>query len=270
MLHLQHHRRVGLDHGLGLGVLVDHAAHHHVDDVVLGALLGDQRAHVAAVAHHGDPVGDDLDLVHAVGDVNDAQLLVPKVADDLEKLRDLRLGQGGGGLVEYDDLGLMADGLGDFAHLLLAHGEVAHLLGGVDVDAQLVKQLAGLLVHFGVVDQSALHELPADEDILRHGQVVHHVQLLVNDHDARLLGLAGIVEFHLPALVGDDARILGIDAGEHLHQRGLARAVFTHQRVHLALAHLQIHVVQRMHAGKRFVDALHRQYDLSHDISSVS
>ena len=205
-----------------------------------------------------------------MGDVDDAQLLGAQVADDLEQLLDLRLGQRGGGLVEYDDLGLVADGLGDLAHLLLADGQVAHLLGGVDVDAQLMEQLAGLLVHPGVVDQAALHELAADEDVLGHRQVVHHVQLLVNDDDARLLGLAGVVEFHLAPLVGDGAGILGVDAGQHLHQRGFARAVFTHQRVHLALAHLQIDVIQRVHAGERFVDALHRQYDFSHDTSSIS
>ena len=236
----------------------------------LGAVLGDQRAHVAAVAHDGDPVGDDLDLVHAVGDVHDAQLLGAQVADDLEQLLDLRLRQRGGGLVEYDDLGLVGDGLGDLAHLLLADGQVAHLFGGVDVDAQLVEQLAGLVVHFAVVDQAALHEFAADEYVLGHGQVVHHVQLLVNDDDARLLGLLGVVEFHLAPLVGDGAGILGVDAGQHLHQRGFARAVFAHQRVHLALAHLQIDVIQRVHAGERFVDALHRQYDFSHDTTSVS
>lgn len=72
MLHLQHHRRVLRALALGLGVLVDDAADHHVDDVFLGAFLGDQRADVLAVAHDRNAVGDALDLVHAVRDVDDA------------------------------------------------------------------------------------------------------------------------------------------------------------------------------------------------------
>ena len=261
VLHLQHDRRVRRDHALGLGVLVDHAADHHVDDVVLGAVLGDQRADIAAVAHDGDAVGDDLDLVHAVRDVDDAQLLLAQIADDLEQLLDLRLGQRGGGLVEDDDLGLVGDGLGDLAHLLLADGQVAHLLGGIDLDAQLLEELLGLLVHLRVVDEAALHELAADEDVLRNGQVVHHVQLLVNDDDARLLGLLRAVELNFLALVGDGAGILGVDAREHLHQRGLAGAVLAHQRVYFAPANLQIDVIQRVHAREGFVNSFHRQND---------
>ena len=261
VLNLQHHRRIRRNHALGLGILVNHAADHHVDDVVLGAVLGDERADIAAVAHDGDAVGDHLDLIHAVRDVNDAQLLVAQIADDLEQLLDLRLGQCGRGLVEDDDLGLVGDGLGDLAHLLLADGQVAHLLGGIDLDAQLLEELLGLLVHLRVVNDATLHEFAADEDVLRNGQVVHHVQLLVNDDDARLLSLLGTMEFDFLAFIGDGSRILGVDAREHLHQRGLAGAVLAHQRMHFALANLQIDVIQRVHAREGFVNPFHRQND---------
>ena len=164
----------------------------------------------------------------------------------------------------------MADGFGDLAHLLLGDGQVAHGFFGIDLDVQLLEQLARLGVHRGVLDEQAPARLAADKDVLGDGQVAHHVQLLVNDDDAGRLGLAGVVEFHLAALVGDGAGVLGVDARQHLHQRGLARAVFAHQRVHLTLADFEIDVVQGVHTRERLIDALHGQYDFSHDASSVS
>ena len=50
---------------------------------------------------------------------------------------------------------------------------------------------------------------------------------------------------------------VGVDAAEDVHQRGFARAVLAAQGVDLALGHLDIHVVQRLHAGEYFGDVLH-------------
>ena len=269
VLHLQHHRRVRRDHGMGLRRFVNHTADHHVDDVVLCAFLGDQRADVAAVAHDADPVRDDFDLIHPVGNVYDAQLLRPQIPDDLEQLVDLRLRQRGGRLVKDDDLRFMADGLGDLTHLLFADGEVAHLLGRVDVDAQLVEKFLRFFVHAGVVNQEALFELPADKDVLGNGQMVHHVQFLVNDDDTGFLRLPGVMEFDFLSFIGDGPFIFGIDAGQHLHQGGFARAVLSHQRVYFSLAHLQIHMIQCMYAGEGLVDPLHCQNYFAQDTSSI-
>ena len=91
---------------------------------------------------------------------------------------------------------------------------------------------------------------PADEDVLGDGEVAHHIQLLVNDDDTGLLRLAGIVEFHFLPLKGDGAGILGIDAGEHLHQRGLSGAVFPHEGMDFPAADVKVHMIQRVDAGE--------------------
>ena len=50
------------------------------------------------------------------------------------------------------------------------------------------------------------------------------------------------------------ARVRRVQAGEHFHQRGFARAVFAHQRVDLARLKRQRNVDQRLDAGERFAD----------------
>jgi len=55
----------------------------------------------------------------------------------------------------------------------------------------------------------------------------------------------------------DAAGIGPVEAGDDLHEGGLARAVFSHQRVHGARTDLQRHAVERDDARKGFPDALH-------------
>ena len=158
----------------------------------------------------------------------------------------------------------MGNRLCDLAHLLLADGKIAHLSLGINVDPKLLKELSGFFDHLAVVDHDALFELPADKNILRHRKMAHHIQFLVYDDDAGLLGFAGIVKIHFLPVVDDGAGIPGIDAGEHLHQGGLAGSVLAHQGMNLSAPHLKIHMIQGMDAGEGLVDALHRQDDFTH------
>ena len=62
-----------------------------------------------------------------------------------------------------------------------------------------------------------------------------------------------------------DALIVQIDlagvrlmhAGDHLHQRGLARAVLAQQRVHFAGTQVQVDTAQRVDAGETLADIGH-------------
>ena len=68
------------------------------------------------------------------------------------------------------------------------------------------------------------------------------MKLLMNHRDA--------------ASQSDAAGVRRQEAGDDVHQRRLARAVFPHQRVDRARANLQRHAVERKHARKRLPHAL--------------
>ena len=76
VLHLHHHFVGGmiLQRGEQVGQLT---ADHLGDDLLLGHVRHFPLADVLAIAHDGDFVGDDLDLVHLMADVDqcDAQSL---------------------------------------------------------------------------------------------------------------------------------------------------------------------------------------------------
>ena len=59
--------------------------------------------------------------------------------------------------------------------------------------------------------------------------------------------------------IADLAVVVGLHAGQDLHQRRLAGAVLAHQRVHLAAAEVEADPGQRGHAGEALADAPRRQ-----------
>ena len=62
-----------------------------------------------------------------------------------------------------------------------------------------------------------------------------------------------------PAGEGDLAGVGDVEPGDHVDQRGLARAVRSDQADDLALAHVEIDPVERLHAAELLGDAAHAQ-----------
>ena len=245
---------------LDVGHFVQILAEHLGDQLHPGQILNDVLAHQLAVPQHGDPVADLIDLLEEVGDEDDAHALLLEVKHELEELLHLLLVERGGGLVENEHLALHVHRPGDGHHLLHGDGAAAQLLGGAGGNVQRFENLSGAAVHGAPVDTRALGT--GDEHILRHGEVGAEGDLLVHRADACVLGILGRTDAHgsLLALEEDLPVVLFIDAGQNLDQRGFAGAVFSHQRVDLALAEGEIHILKGSHAGEILADAAHFQY----------
>jgi hypothetical protein len=112
----------------------------------LNCLGGQSRAHDLAAADDGDSVGDLQDLVQLVADEDDAVTLGRKAPQDAEDLYRLLGRQDCGGLVEDEDARLSVERLEDLHALLLADRELAHLLVGVELEAEAGSQLADALL----------------------------------------------------------------------------------------------------------------------------
>jgi len=171
----------------------------------------------------------------------------------------LFLRQGGGGLVEHDDLGVVGNGLGDLYHLPLGDGHGAHNLVGIHVDSQLLEHGHGVLEHFLFVHQSQLRGIAAQPQVVHDGTLQCLVQFLMDHGHAVVQGFLTALEVDLPALEINVAFILIIDAEQALHQGGLACAVFAHQGMDRTGLHLQGYMIQRFHAGKGLGNVYHFQ-----------
>ena len=270
VLDLQNHRCVGSHSAGSLLLTHDHTADHHLDDLILGSLLGVDSAYIFAVTHNGNAIGDAGNLIHTVRDIDHADALVSELIHDLEQLFHFGKGQSCCGLVQNQQLAVAGNGLGDLNHLLLADGQVAQADRGIDLNAHLVKLTLCLFFHGLVVDQTALEELTANEHVLRYRQVIHHVQFLVDNADTGNLRFTDVAEAHLLTQILDGAAILLMDAAQHLDQCGFTGTVLAHQCVNFAGTQIKIDAPQRMHTGEILLDALHLQNCFAHSYSPFS
>ena len=163
-------------------------------------------------------------------------------------------------LVHDQHAGVVGQRLGDLDHLLLGDGQGADHVLRVQRELQPVDQFGSLTVLFPVVqEEAAATWLPADEDVLRDGEIGHQVELLMDDADPGLLGMFGPADLVALAVEVELALIGGVDPGEQLHQRRLAGAVLADQGEHLAAVQVQVHVLQGLHAGKALRHPAHFQ-----------
>ena len=187
------------------------AAHHALDDAVLVDAVGldVERLDRLAVADDRDGVGDLLDLVELVGDHDRGDALAPEAQDQVQQVLGIGFVQRRGGLVEDEELHRLVQRLGDLHELLLADADF--LDGGVRVLAQAHPRRSSVTRGgLGPVDHPALGGFVAEEDVLHDGQFRDQRQLLVDDHDARVLAGPDVLEL-LDLVLVNDVAVVGAE-----------------------------------------------------------
>ena len=113
----------------------DQIAAHHKRNQLLGRGLGDREGTLQApVLQDRYPIGELEDLLQAMRNIDDADAPFLQLPDYPEERIRLGDGEGGGGLVEYEEAGVEGEGFGNFDHLLLRGGQVAEGCGRIDME----------------------------------------------------------------------------------------------------------------------------------------
>ena len=152
-----------------------------------------------------------------------------KLPYDLEQGLAFRRRESGRGLVHDQDPRIQRQRLGDFDQLLLANPELRDATLSVDNDAEPLQKPASCLHDATTVDDSTEDQwLAAEKDVVGRGQLGNQVEFLVDDRDARALGVLNARETNVCTLDPDLAVIVDVHAREDLHQCRFARAVLPH------------------------------------------
>ena len=195
-----------------------------------------------------------------MGDVDDAHPLRRESADHPEQLLRLRLGDGRGGLIHNQNARVQRNCLGDFHHLLLAHAQRLQRPLRTQIQLQEAQILLRLLLLGALVHKAKLVRFfAAHKHVFCDGELLHHLQLLMDLGDAQLPGNDGIADVLQLAVNVNLALVVHQRPREDVHQRGLARAVFAQQRQHLARIQAEIDLVQRTYWAEALADANHFQ-----------
>ncbi len=226
---------------------VDPAAHHETHHLGLVHGFRLARDDAFSVAKHRDPIGQPLDLVELVRDVDDRHPAGRQPLDQALEAGGLRRRQRGGRLVHDDEPRFEREGAGDGHELPLTGFQMRDELLGRNV--RLAKPLERR--------RRPGEKRPgtSEEDVLRDRERRDELELLRNDGDA---GLDGVPRSVHPARLAVDPDFTGIVrdlARENPDQRRFARAVLPDERVHLPGPHVEVHAVQRPDTRELLRDA---------------
>ena len=176
-----------------------------------------------------------------VGDDDDGLAVGAHTAQDVKEAVRLLGGEDGGRLVQDEDIRAPVENLYDFYRLLLGHRHVVDFLGGVDVKAVAAADAADLLVYR--LDIQTPLVLQAKGYILSGGEHVHQFIMLVDHADAIGKGVPGGADGHRGAVYQNLPLVRKVDAGEHIHQGGLAASVLPQQGEYFTAVQGQVDAV---------------------------
>ena len=189
-------------------------------------------------------------------------LLEPQ--DEIEHHPGLGHAEGGGRLVEHDQLRVPHHGLGDGHGLALAPGEGGDGLADRS-DRGHVEAREGLrrcALHAVLVEQGAAQAFAAEEHVLDDVQVVREGQVLVDrlDPERRRILRAGDVD--LASLPEDLALVHRVDARDALGQHRLPGAVVAAEGSDLSVGDVEVDTVQGLDRAEMLADAAQPQQRL--------
>ena len=246
---------------LGLGAPRPDAAgttQHHVDERALLELRRLLGADQPAVAEHGDPVGERLDLREEVADQHHPYPLRRQAADDPPELLLLAGGQRRRRFVEDDEGDVAAERPDDLDDLLVGHRQLADR--AAEVNGHLGKPARDQRRRPGAQgaaadDAAGEARLVAEEDVVGAGQRRDEAALLADEGDAADEGVARAGERDRRAADLDGAGGRLEAAAEHADQRRLAGTVLADDPVDLVGAEGDGDVAERARPGELLGDA---------------
>src|SRR6478609_7787071 len=152
----------------------------------------------------------------------------------------------------------------DLDNLPIGDGELAHMRVRMDVRAELSKDSVGLRAHGPVIHKAVSGDFPAEENILRNGEIRRKQDLLVHEHDTELFGFARRGEHNW--LTGKiEMAVRWCQMPRHdFHQRRFSRAILSDDGVNFARPEIEIDPAQDLDWSERLRDTLCTKHDI-HD-----
>ena len=169
-------------------------------------------------------------------DKNEGFALLFQPAEDTEQVVDFIVGEGCGRLIQNQKLGVCIKGTANFKKLLFTGLQLRDHGGGIHIHTEVFKQLPGPLELLFLVNQAELRfDFAAEKNIVRDGQIVDDIQLLVDECDAGRLHLLDCGAGILFSKEGDGAFIRRYDACQDVHQGAFSCSVFSEKCMDFAL-----------------------------------
>ena len=235
----------------------DLTADHEPDDLVAASHTLRESLDMPPVAEDRTAIRQSLDLVHAMGDIENAQATRFQIEERAIDQVHIGCRERGGGLVENEKLGITPEGLGDLHHLPAGQRKVCDAGRRVDIlAADAGEQFLRPPALCPAIDQAEAARRARQGDVVSHCELGHQRELLKDANDAGAVRRRRVGKRDRHALEGHVALIRLHDACHDLHERRLAGAVLPQHRVDRATAAGKVHAPQGMNSPVALGDVL--------------
>jgi len=211
----------------------------HLLDERLGRGFGDEAlSDRFAITQDGVAVGDLIDLVEEMADVDEGESLVPEFSDHAEQGLLVLSGERTGGLVHDDDPGLAYDGAGDLNNLLACDRQTPDLPGGQDIfrTQELERGFDFLRLR---AQESKFCLLHPERHVLLDREMGGEGEFLVDHRDPGSARDTWACQGERSPCHFDRSGIRLVGAAQDFHERALAGTIFADQGKHLTGADVE-------------------------------
>ena len=148
--------------------------------------------------------------------------------------------------VKDQDLVVPVQHLEDLDARLHAHRDIADQGIGVHPQAVLFTEGHHLFPGLGFLEEAHLVGLHPQNDVVQNGEAFHQLEVLVDHADAQGIGVVGVADLDLLAVLQDLALFGLVQAKQHAHQGAFAGTVLAQQGVNFTSAQLEGNIIVRL------------------------
>ena len=228
--------------------LLERPAGDEIDNLGCGDFGGTAAGDHFTVAHDRNPVGELVNFMQPVGDINNGDALLAQAPDEGKQLLDIVVLKRFCRLIQNQYGGIGRQGAGDFDDMTLGQRQFLHAL--MNIHAQLVSGNAGNQSRCGGFSNGRSRKL----QVLVNREITRKLWMLIGNRDALLTPRAWAPRRRL-ALHQDRSSVSAQNAGGHANHRRLARTVFAHDGMDLAGIGRKIHTFESMDSAIGFMNS---------------
>src|SRR5689334_16324138 len=185
--------------------------------------------------------------------------LLFQLSNNCKRRSHLIITERGSWFIHNHQFTLEGDSTGNRYHLL--RRDIVGIEGFryIEREMQLLKQGAGLGVHFAPVKQSPAKVLPPQKYILGDATKRDEIDFLIDGADAPTLRVQWRLERAIVPVKKNSSFIATIDACEHLNECRFACAILTDESMYFATLHMNRGVGECNRTGEPLGNVLHLQ-----------
>ena len=225
-------------------------AHHHFGKLGFVRFLRYNRIYVFAAAENRHAVGNGEHLVHFVRDYYNGFAVAAHSFQHRKELFGLLWGKHSSRLVKYQYIRSAVKHLDYFNGLLFRNRHLINFLLRVNIKPVFLGNIGDALCGFLKIE--AFIAVDPQNYIFGSVKYIHKLKMLVDHTYLKVKGILRRVYYNAFAVHKNLALIRVVDTCNHIHERRLARSVFTEHGKNFALFHRKINVFVSDHLTEAF------------------